>query len=392
MGKYLYIVLLYFLFNRSIGKNILYSDLLDGIYIISSQLFSLIIGIQFFTKIGKKIFNKNAGSILYMLLPILSLLLSTIINYESYLKWGQFTYPTISMCFFICLYCSSLSNIKLFVKAIANFHFILAFINFLFLIFSPHFFGTVSLGNSGDRYFLGIENQIGYPLLIGLFFNLIEYRFTKNRKKIILYALIHTISTFIIFSGTTVTSVVIMYFLLLPNPISWYLRKLSLGVIFISVVILFITILFFFNIETILEIPILTYLIEDGLHKNTTLTNRTLIWALVIGEFWKSPIFGYAMGETGNMFYIKGHYWSSHNTILQFLYYGGIMFYISIIPLVYRFNSLLKKLEPDITHIFKCTICAMFFAFMGEAVNIYFMLNIIFFGIVLSITLSKKSF
>ena len=42
----------------------------------------------------------------------------------------------------------------------------------------------------------------------------------------------------------------------------------------------------------ILESPLVSYVIEDLLGKNLTLTNRTLIWGMVVDGFLNSPIIG----------------------------------------------------------------------------------------------------
>ena len=260
-------------------------------------------------------------------------------------------------------------------------------INFLFLIISPYFWGEAS---GGEMYFLGIENQVGYPLLVGLFFNLLEYYFTQKKKKITIYALIHIISTFIVFSATTVVSVVIMYLFLLPNPISSVFKKISFKTMLIYAGCLFSIVMFFSNIETILENSILTNVIENLFQKSTTLSGRTLIWYIVLKKIGESPFLGYGVGETYNEFYVEGAYLSAHNTILQYLYWGGVMFYISIIPIIGRFNTLLKKADSNFAHIFKCTTCAMLVAFMGEAVGIWEVIIIVMIGIVMSTTIFQK--
>lgn len=45
-------------------------------------------------------------------------------------------------------------------------------------------------------------------------------------------------------------------------------------------------------------------MIEDLLGKNLTLTNRTLIWGMVVDGFLNSPIIGNGVRETTSLFYI----------------------------------------------------------------------------------------
>lgn len=80
----------------------------------------------------------------------------------------------------------------------------------------------------------------------------------------------------------------------------------------------------------ILESPLVSYVIEDLLGKNLTLTNRTLIWGMVVDGFLNSPIIGNGVRETTSLFYISEQYtkgyMSAHNQILQSLYETGILF------------------------------------------------------------------
>lgn len=383
-----YIAFLYFLFDRTVGAYIFHSELVVPVYVAFSQIFTVVVLLQYLSLLSKYSLNKlNLKLLLAVLIIIISLFISNLINYESFYYLGQQIYPMIGMGSLICIYCSSIDSLKIFIKTIANVYFAMALVHFMFLIFAPHFFGTISSTNEGELYFLGIENQVGYPLLMGLFFNLLEYYFTKNRKRIIIYALMHILCSFIVFSGTTISSVVVLYILLLPNPISIIIKKLSLKRILICATILFVFIFFMFNLEQILQSSVISQIIEDGLHKNTTLSSRTLIWDIVIKAFWASPFWGYGVGETINIFFLNGGYLSAHNTILQYLFWGGIMFFISIIPMVYMVSFLLEKVEPSFASIFKCTIFSMLIAFMGEAVSFFFVIIIMLIGGVASNTL-----
>lgn len=78
------------------------------------------------------------------------------------------------------------------------------------------------------------------------------------------------------------------------------------------------------------------WLIVDILHKNMTLSSRTLIWASAIQNILKKPIFGYGTMQGGRMSInrLSGRiHFFSHNIFLEIVIQGGLValfFYIII--------------------------------------------------------------
>lgn len=137
---------------------------------------------------------------------------------------------------------------------------------------------------------------------------------------------------------------------MIPNVIQRKIASLSLNTLLLVFVSLFVFVILFGNLMIILESPLVSYVIEDLLGKNLTLTNRTLIWGMVVDGFLNSPIIGNGVRETTSLFYISEQYtkgyMSAHNQILQSLYETGILFFVSLVPLFNELNKSLKSSVP----------------------------------------------
>ena len=386
----LYIAFLYFLFDRTLPI-ILHSDLLNSIYVILSKLFTVIVICELLTVILKKE-GINFYPVLYILLIFFSLFVSTMLNNGDIPRWVMMLYPIIALSSLLLLECRTIAKMRRFVCSIANLYTFLAILNLLFLLYDPLLFATNSM--LGDMYFLGGENHIGYPLLMGLFFVFLKSYFLNNKKILVFYILIYAITIFTIFSGSNVIGFLCALFLLVPNPVRRIVLSLSLNKLSLIFAVLFTVVIILDNLMNVLESPLFSYVIEDVLGKDVTLTNRTIIWSIVLLGFFESPIFGHGIADTVNLFYISGRwsegYLSAHNQMLQSLYEGGILLFLSFIPIIWWLSNALKQCDSPISNIFKAIFCALLVMFMGEAVGLDKLLSLIVVTIPL-VSVMKKS-
>lgn len=165
--KAFFIIFLYFLFDRE-TYYILHSDTLSLIYVSLSKFFAVFVILMALIKQ----FNKNTLKVMGCIcLVFFSMLISTVIKDGDVRRAIMIMYPVLAMGGLMLWQCSTFNRTKLFVRYIACFYFVLMAINFFFLLVSPSFFVNDSM--SGESYFLGIENQVGYPMMKGLCFVLI---------------------------------------------------------------------------------------------------------------------------------------------------------------------------------------------------------------------------
>lgn len=126
------------------------------------------------------------------------------------------------------------------------------------------------------------------------------------------------------------------------------------------------------------------------------MTNRTVIWDIVIGGFLESPIIGNGVRDTMNLFYISEQYtrgyMSAHNQILQTLYESGILFFVSLIPLINALNKSLKNTLPFVEIVIKGCICSFLIMYMAEAPGVDKIMNLFVVGLLVSERLGNISY
>ena len=216
--KAFFIIFLYFLFDRE-TYYILHSDTLSLIYVSLSKFFAVFVILMALIKQ----FNKNTLKVMGCIcLVFFSMLISTVIKDGDVRRAIMIMYPVLAMGGLMLWQCSTFNRTKLFVRYIACFYFVLMAINFFFLLVSPSFFVNDSM--SGESYFLGIENQVGYPMMKGLCFVLIDSYFRGEKRLLCVYIIMHVSTILIIFSGSNVVGLVCMLLFLIPNVIQ---RKIA---------------------------------------------------------------------------------------------------------------------------------------------------------------------
>lgn len=386
--KTLVIILLYFLFARELAP-VLHSETLSSLYTGLSKVCSIVILLLACS-------NRRSGKFAFSFLGsiaiiAISLLYTTFFNEGDIRRVIMMMYPIWGMGGLLLWQCTSLKKTVTFIRAVFYLYLSLAIVNFLMLIYSPSFFLSTS---GGVQYFLGGENHIGYPLLSGFCFALLNFYFERKRILFLLYAVIYIATILIVFSGSNVIGLAVMLLLLIPNALQKAIISLSINKLAILFVAFFSFIILLGGLISVLKTPFIVYIIEDLLGKNLTLTNRTLIWEIVVSRFFNSPIIGYGVQETMNLFYISTQYTkgylSAHNQILQSLYEGGILYFMALIPLVRNFSKVLKQSTPFIENVFKAVFCTFLVMYMGEAPGMDKILMLILNGIVIGKVCNQK--
>lgn len=385
-----FIIFLYFLFDREIYQ-ILHSDTLLSIYAFLSKCFAIFVILK--VLIGQ--LNKKTLKIVgYISLVFFSMLISTLIKDGDVRRVIMIMYPILGMGGLVLWQCSTLKKTKFFIRIIARFYFLLVIINFLFLLIYPSFF-TNSFA-SGETYFLGIENQIGYPMMKGLLFMLLDSFLRQEKSLLYIYVAMHIVTILIIFSGSNVVGLACMLLFIIPGIVQRKMTCYSLSVLLLWFAVLFVFVILLGNLNAVLGSSLISYIIEDVLGKNITLTNRTVIWDIVIGGFLESPIIGNGVRDTMNLFYISEQYtrgyMSAHNQILQTLYESGILFFVSLIPLINALNKSLKNTLPFVEIVIKGCICSFLIMYMAEAPGVDKIMNLFVVGLLVSERLGNISY
>lgn len=290
---------------------------INSIFVLFSKIIFIIILLLF----SKKINRFKKGILLNIIILYICYALSTFKGGGDFRRLIMSLYPNMGIAMLVILECKSYRYLCRFVGVISRLFNILIIINFFLLPFSETMFD--------GKYFLGIENQIGYGLLIGILFTALDYKL--NNRKILFYTYLVLCFTTIlyIFSASNVVGAGIIFLYLIFPIIKKIVNERGMKFFLIFYICFFVAIVFFSIV--ILNWEPIKYFIENILGKNTTLTNRTEIWRVALSKIKEHPILGYGIRNTTNLFYIHLEFtwratvdgtYSAHNQWIQTLYEG----------------------------------------------------------------------
>lgn len=277
----------------------------------------------------------------------LSLLTATIIENGSLRRYFTLFYPLIALCCLVTVQLRNEKKMTEFINAISNLFFVLCLLNLVCILYNSQLFGM-------DTYLIGIKNQIGYALNIGLLLVYMDAYIRRDKFKLHVYICIYFLTVVKVASSSSFigASIILLYFLV--PFIRKMILKIDFRIMLIGYIFLFVGIVFFSTV--VLNLEPVKFFIEDILGKNVTLTNRTVIWVKVISGIIQKPFLGHGIQESSNLFYIHIDFWnrvavdgtySAHNQILQTLYEGGTIAIALIFSLLWHVGKEIKECSND---------------------------------------------
>lgn len=255
------------------------------------------------------------------------------------------------------------------------------YINLFFYIVFPqgYTYSITYAGNVIERYFLGVENQFASTLIPAIVINIV-YNYAKHSKlKINSYLLIITVLfTFIyIWSATSIVgiSLIILYLLLI--------NRKKVKAIINNKTIIITTVSLFISVVVLRIIDIFSFLIEDLLGKDVTLSTRTLLWDRAFIYIENSPWLGYGYLGSGRYLQVTStRFMDSHNTVLQLLLQHGYLGLILFAILVFMFfKNLSIYKESNITKFILFSFFVATTMMLSEVYSFTFLLVILVLGI-----------
>lgn len=276
-----------------------------------------------------------------------SLLIATVVEKGTLRRWFTLFYPLIALCCLIVVQLRNVKKTELFINAVSNVFFILSFLNLMCIFYNIYMFGV-------DTYFIGLKNQIGYALNIGLLLMYMDAYIRKTKSKLYIYIVIYFVTVLKVASSASFVGacIILLYFTIPFFKKSF--KKIDFRFLLIMYICLFVGVVFFST--QVLNWEPVKYFIENILGKNVTLTNRTVIWRKVISEILQKPVWGHGIQESSNLFYIHIDFlsraavdgtYSAHNQILQTLYEGGIVTITLVFGLLWSLGKKIKKCDNE---------------------------------------------
>ena len=254
-------------------------------------------------------------------------------------------YPVLALNALSILMCLNFASAKKYVKVLADFFCVVATINLVFMIVAPKLFLNAEV-SKGNVFFMGLENHLGYPCVVGMFLVLMNDILNQEKWKVQWYAIVYALTMVLNFSvGSMMGAMVLFCYMAIP-PIKKLFGKLDF-IFFAGLVGILLLVLVCFN-EAVLGFAPIRFVLEDVLGKDITLSNRTIIWDVVAEKVLARPVFGYGIGDTGNLFTIttidgKTATFSAHNQFLQTWYEGGTLTMLAFVGFLLAGSIMLKK-------------------------------------------------
>lgn len=324
-------------------------------------------------------FNKSVklNNLIAVFLIYGSLLVSTIIEEGDIRRFFSMFYCPLGLAAYFTICSKNIKVASRFLGAVGPFMYLITFIEFVFILAFPN--GIFINGSKTGLYFLGGENLLGFPLMVALLLVYSDYYLNhKSKRYLYSFILMHILSIVMVFSGGNLSGTLLAYVIILFPVVRPVVSRVSLSKIILVFVAVFVVIIVFQNLENLLSLPIVQYLIQDLLGKNLTLTNRTVIWIAVIEGIVAHPIFGNGIRESVNLFFFHHSKYSAHNQFLQSLYEGGIMLYLAAIPLVVMSSKAIRDLRKA-GIVFKAVPVGIMTMYMSEASGLLFLVMVLSF-------------
>lgn len=304
--------------------------------------------------------KKLSKFLLVYILFAITILFSTIYNDGNIFKACFDLLQQIGIIMAVELYCNG--NIMKLLKALVIVFFALTIVNtFSFLIF-PYGLSITEITNT-PIYFLGIDNRFSFVYLPGLCIISIFDLIKNNKITFITYLyLAITYITFIYFwsAGALLAETLLVVFYLffykkinIKPTIYYYINIVS----FISLV--------YFRIQNIFK-----FIIVDILHKDLTLSSRTLLWDKSILLIKEHPVLGIGIQKSSTMLQKISAY-HSHNHFLNVFLQSGIVGLSLYLVLIYlSFKKLADYKNEIISKIISFTIFTILIMLLADTFDI----------------------
>lgn len=204
---------------------------------------------------------------------------------------------------------------------------------------------------SANWLFGNKNNQIlWYVLWILLLSIKLDITNNKIRWKRILFIsiIVSGIIFMIIQSSTSLIVLVVLIFGVYVGNYNKILSKIRIKATFFLVL--------FGLIESLLALGYTTYfnsVIGQFFGKNTTFSNRVIIWQTVLSRIIQKPIFGWGIISSGEAGDILGRvtYVNAHNQALNVLWQGGVVLFVVFIVLLIKVSKNIDSIPKPKVHI-----------------------------------------
>lgn len=266
---------------------------------------------SFFRTIKKDV--KLDYTFIFLLLWRFCIFIPTFLRDGEIIKWGYQSIVFFGLYLLIKNYINNKEAFKIIYKMI----FLYVFLNIILMIMYPK-----GLFPMYGIYFLGIrtrftEYSIALIYISFMYYNNFSNKDKKNKNVLIISIILALINVFMKWIATGIITIILIFLIYVC------IRKIK-KINFIYIIDFILLIIVSINLINGNLLNLFSGIFEI-LHKDITLTGRTIIWdnAILMAEkyFWS----GYGYINDGNIITYSNGLWQAHNTILQSICESGII-------------------------------------------------------------------
>lgn len=284
----------------------------------------------------------------------------------------------------------NLNNSDRILKPLKTYLYLLVILNTLSIIFFPNgLITTISMWDSYQyHWILSIDNSMAPYLLTAILFAGLSF-VEKQRGHHILLDIIIVFCC--VFTGLTLKSSTMLVGLsvfIILFIITFLSKKFASGThinlyIIIAVAILVLFVLF-------RKMDFFSYIIENVLQKDLTLTSRTRIWDASIDAITSKPFIGYGVlpGEKIRIMLLASH---QHNYYLHILFQGGVIAFGMFCILMNNARRNLNKQPCKQTALISAALFSYFIIFVTEVYGEGTYILPFYVVLIMAITFRKES-
>lgn len=207
--------------------------------------------------------------------------------------------------------------------------------------------------------FLGGDNRSTWPLFFGALYAMLDYYYNSSLFRPAVYGVLLIVAEYFLWCATALVGILIIAVCLLP-----FMRRVlsSMRSEAIVVASLLLAIFFVFFFEKLCAFAPVRFITDSVLHKDVSLTGRTIIWAGIRPLVLEKPLLGHGLAEPG--FFMDEIYnhttVHAHNFFLQAFYEGGLASVLAgIVMMFYCCREVRKKNDKQLVYILNVVSLAM---------------------------------
>ena len=327
---------MYCFFLYDTGKR--YLDIFMSLYLHAHRWLTFIVPLMFIVWCIIHKFKVNFGLLLPISVVYVLYLITSLLTCGYTYRWSNTTLYPMVMYLFVTMVCSTERSAKRLFRVGTDLYIILLVLNAVFVFF-PSLYDYFT-GWRPD-YFLSADNLTGFPMLCGLFLALLDYHYSDNKVRLIIYIMLFILNQALIHCASSLIATLCVGICFIPSFRKKYLHRDLKVFVLISVgfsVLLVFSAWLNFHSQTAFDF------FDPIIDLRESMFVRFIIWNGVLLLCLKKPLFGYGLGMKAEFFLRPDTdlEYNAHNAYLQTLYEGGIF---TLGAVIFTFLVLSKKMK-----------------------------------------------